>query len=105
MSRPNQSRRHFLKSASAVAAATASTPFWFSTARSFADDAAAAGPNARLRLGCIGTGDRWKAVGPAAMGFADCLAVCDVDSNHAAEGKQIATDRNSKRGERRCRRV
>jgi predicted dehydrogenase len=95
MSRQSPSRRQFLKSASAVAAAaSAVTPFWFGTARAIADDSA----NGKLRLGCIGTGDRWKAVGNEAMNFMDCLAVCDVDASHAAEGKQIATDRNKGRG-------
>jgi len=38
--------------------------------------------NERPRLACIGTGSRWGGVGPAAMEFADCVAVCDVDTRH-----------------------
>ena len=97
MSRTHSSRRQFLKNASTAAAAGAVMPYWFSTQRTLADDAASS-PNERLRLGCIGTGDRWKAVGPAAMQFATCLAVCDVDASHAEEGKRIAADRNGKAG-------
>ncbi len=92
----NATRRDFLK-ISTLAAAGASMPYFFSTQRSFAQDGEKS-PNARLRLGCIGTGDRWKAVGPDAMKFADCLAVADVDANHAAEGKQIAGEKNAKSG-------
>jgi predicted dehydrogenase len=46
----------------------------------------------------IGTGDRWNAVGPQAMNFADCVAVCDVDANHAAKGKDRALQANSRKG-------
>lgn len=97
MSRSRQSRRQFLQHASTAAAAGAVLPYWFSTQRSLADDAAKS-PNERLRVGCIGTGDRWKAVGPESMKFATCVAVCDVDANHAAEGRKIATDKNEKAG-------
>lgn len=44
-------------------------------------------------IGCIGTGSRWNAVGPNAMKFGKCVAVCDVDKNHlngaAARVKKI----------------
>ena len=52
-------------------------------------------------LGCIGTGDRWNAVGPQAMNFADCVAVCDVDAKHAAKGKTVARSRTRKKGRER----
>ncbi|MBW3541134.1 MAG: Gfo/Idh/MocA family oxidoreductase [Planctomycetes bacterium] len=73
------SRRDFLKTAAAAGAAV-TTPFWFSleTARANAFQS----PNERPVLGCIGTGSRWDAVGPNAMQFADCVAVCDVDRRH-----------------------
>ena len=44
--------------------------------------------NERPVVGCIGTGSRWNAVGPAALKFADCAAVCDVDANHAQAAKE-----------------
>ena len=53
-----------------------------------------------MNLGCIGTGDRWKADGPAAMKFATCVAVCDVDASHAAEGQDISTKANERYGQK-----
>jgi predicted dehydrogenase len=79
-------RRDFLK-ASAAATAVATTPYFFAPSNAAAQDAKAKSPNDRPILGCIGTGDRWNAVGPNALAFSDCVAVCDVDSEHAAKGK------------------
>ncbi|MFQ5730372.1 MAG: Gfo/Idh/MocA family protein [Planctomycetaceae bacterium] len=80
-----QDRREFLKSSAAGAAVAGTMPFWFSTE----SDAAlqAKSPNERPVLGCIGTGSRWNAVGPNAMQFSDCVAVCDADANHAGRAK------------------
>ena len=97
MSRRHNSRRSFLKTGTTAAAAGAVMPYWFGTERSLADDAAKS-PNERPTLGCIGTGDRWKAVGPAAMKYATCVAVCDVDANHAERGKGIAKEKNKAAG-------
>ncbi len=96
MSQPPVNRRSFLQTTTLAAAAGAVAPLWIPSSRTLADDAQS--PNARLRLGCIGTGDRWKSVGPAAMNFADCVAVCDVDASHAAEGKDIGSKMNEKSG-------
>ena len=82
MPNQKQTRRRFLQTTTAAAAA-ASTPYVFSTP-AVADDQKAESANDRPILGCIGTGSRWGAVGPAAMNYADCVAVCDVDANHAA---------------------
>jgi predicted dehydrogenase len=79
-------RRDFLK-ASAAATAAVTTPYFFAPSNVIAQDAKAKSPNDRPILGCIGTGDRWDAVGPNALAFSDCVAVCDVDSEHAAKGK------------------
>ncbi|MFK7818403.1 MAG: Gfo/Idh/MocA family oxidoreductase [Planctomycetaceae bacterium] len=79
----SQNRRDFLKSSGTVAAA-ATTPFWFPLPTAIASGKS---PNERLTLGCIGTGSRWGAVGPGAMKFADCAAVCDADANHAGRAK------------------
>ncbi|MFV0446459.1 MAG: Gfo/Idh/MocA family protein [Planctomycetaceae bacterium] len=97
MSRSSNSRRQFLKQGTTAAAAAALMPYWFSTQRTLADDAAKS-PNERLRLGCIGTGDRWKQIFKGASNFFTTLAVCDVDANHAAEGLQNANDKNAKAG-------
>jgi len=82
-------RRDFLK-ASTAALAGATLPYWFT-----AESNRALGfqsVNDRPILGCIGTGDRWDAVGPNAMKLSDCVAVCDVDSDHVEKGHKRVTD-------------
>ncbi|MEZ6055699.1 MAG: Gfo/Idh/MocA family oxidoreductase [Planctomycetaceae bacterium] len=96
MSHSNASRRDFLQ-VSTAAAAGAVMPYWFQSLPTMADDAAKS-PNARLRLGCIGTGDRWHAVGPAAMNFADTIAVADVDASHVENGRKKGVEMNKKHG-------
>ncbi len=94
----SNTRRSFLKQASLAGIASASLPYWFapsSMANPFRS------PNARPVLGCIGTGDRWDAVGPAAMNFSDCVAVCDVDAAHVEKGKATALSKQSKPGAER----
>ncbi len=100
MSRHNTTRRHFLQ-ASTAAAAAASVPYFGWTSPVIGQDEKTESPSDRPILGCIGTGDRWGAVGPQAMNFADCVAVCDVDANHAERGKSRATGANSKKGRER----
>jgi predicted dehydrogenase len=100
MSQRHPSRRTFLQS-SAAAAAAASVPYFTWSRPLVGQDAKTTSKNDRPILGCIGTGDRWDAVGPQAMNFADCVAVCDVDANHAAKGKQRAEQANSKKGSQR----
>ncbi len=77
-----QTRRSFLKTTSGAAAAAATVPYIFTSSSVLADDE----KQDRPKLGCIGTGSRWGAVGPGAMRHADCLAVCDVDKSHAEKG-------------------
>ncbi|MCA9059699.1 MAG: Gfo/Idh/MocA family oxidoreductase, partial [Planctomycetaceae bacterium] len=88
-------RRDFLRTASLAGLATAASPYWFAPSSMAAPFRS---PNERPVLGCIGTGDRWKAVGRNAMKYADCVAVSDVDANHMAEGKQIVLDSQKSRG-------
>jgi predicted dehydrogenase len=95
----NTSRRRFLQTT--TAAATAAVPYFAWGSRSIAQDAKTESKNDRPLLGCIGTGDRWNAVGPQAMNFADCVAVCDVDSEHMAKGKTKALESNTKKGRER----
>ena len=97
MSRSN-TRRDFLKTSAAAAAAA--VPYFSWSAPSIAQDAKTESKNDRPILGCIGTGDRWNAVGPQAMNFADCVAVCDVDSEHAAKGKTRSLEQNAEEGPR-----
>jgi predicted dehydrogenase len=89
MTRSSKNRRDFLKT-SAAASAAVTAPYFFAPSNVLADEAKAKSANDRPVLGCIGTGDRWEAVGPQAMNFADCVAVCDVDAQHAAKGKEFA---------------
>ncbi|MCA9008661.1 MAG: Gfo/Idh/MocA family oxidoreductase [Planctomycetaceae bacterium] len=94
----NQSRRGFLKHTTLAGLATAAAPYWFAPS-SFAAPFRSA--LERPVLGCIGTGDRWNGVGPNAMAFADCAAVCDVDKAHVEKGKATALEKQSKPGAER----
>ncbi len=90
-----QTRRDFVQTTLAAAAAS-SMPYWF-----FRDPAAAKAfqsPNERPLIACIGTGDRWNAVGPNALAFGDCVAVCDVDAEHKEKGKKRVEEIQNKKG-------
>src|SRR5690606_24870112 len=95
VSAKHQNRRDFLKT-SAAASLAGTMPYWFTSQspRAYGYQS----PNERPVLGCIGTGSRWGAVGPAALGFADCVAVCDVDANHAGRARDKVKDIQDKRG-------
>jgi predicted dehydrogenase len=96
--RNNQNRRDFLKTSAAVVAA-GTVPFWFATGSNRAS--AFASPNERPVLGCIGTGDRWRGDGPAAMHFSDCVAVCDVDTEHSGQALDVVKKHQGKKGKDR----
>jgi predicted dehydrogenase len=98
LSNHSNSRREFLKT-SAAALAAGSMPYWFTSesARAFNIQSA----NERPVVGCIGTGDRWKAVGPSAMKFGDVAAVCDVDADHAGKGRDRVKEEQDKKGANR----
>ena len=91
-----RNRRDFLKTTSSAAAAAVTAPYFFTGAAGFADDAKAESKNDRPIVGCIGTGDRWGAVGPQAMKFGDVVAVCDVDRAHAEKGQKVVKDRQGR---------
>ena len=91
----HSSRRDFLKTTTA-AAAGAVLPYWFTSESSRAFGFAS--PNERPILGCIGTGSRWGGVGPNAMAFANCVAVCDVDANHLGHARDVAKEKNAEHG-------
>jgi len=95
---PNTKRRTFLRSASIASLAAATAPYWFAHSSMAAPFRS---PNDRPVLGCIGTGDRWNAVGPQAMNFSDCAAVCDVDRNHVEKGRETALKKQSRPGAER----
>ena len=85
MTQPTPTRREALKTGSLLTAAAAASPYWFTARSAFAQEGRSA--NSRPKLGCIATGSRWGAVGPAAMNYADCVAVCDVDEGHLQRGR------------------
>ncbi len=89
------SRRGFLRRTGLAGLATACAPYWFSPSSLAAPFRSA---NDRPVLGCIGTGDRWNAVGPNAMAFSNCPAVCDVDSSNVEKAKAKALELNAKAG-------
>ena len=88
-------RREFLQTSTAMLAGAA-MPYWFTSASSLALGRQSV--NDRPVLGCIGTGDRWNAVGPNAMEFSDCVAVCDVDRQHMEKGRDRVKGIQSKKG-------
>lgn len=94
MTQPN--RREFLKKSTAALAAGGMVPYIFTARQS--DAALFQSANDRPVLGCIGTGDRWQAVGPSALQFADCAAVCDVDKNHMDKGREKVKGIQAKKG-------
>ncbi|MBN8629194.1 MAG: Gfo/Idh/MocA family oxidoreductase [Planctomycetes bacterium] len=93
----SHSRRQFLKAAGS-AAALANVPYFGWTSQTIAQDAAVTSKNDRPLMGCIGVGDRWNAVGPLAMNFADCVAVCDVDKAMTDKARNKALEVGSKAG-------
>jgi predicted dehydrogenase len=85
------SRRSFLKRCT-LAGAAAGLPAWF-LERDFAEAAPTQklGPNDRPGIALIGCGGRGRGDANDARKFGDIVAVCDVDSNHAADAaKQFA---------------
>ena len=104
MTNIGQNRRNFLKATAATGAAV-SVPYFLS-GELRADETKAEEKNDRPVMASIGTGSRWGAVGPNAMRFADCVAVCDVDRNHAerAQGRVLQLQADVARVQRRGRR-
>ena len=82
MTKPQTTRRDFLKT-SAAATAVGAVPYFTSTQKVFANQSA----NDRPRIGCIGVGSMGTGDAGAHARFGDVLAVCDVDSRHADRAK------------------
>lgn len=87
-------RRQFLQTTAALAGAA--LPYWHTSASNRALGFNLV--NSRPTLGCIGTGDRWFGVGPAALNYADCVAVCDVDAVHAMNGRNKVKEIQNPKG-------
>ncbi len=77
----NPSRRDFLKSASALAAACTVAPSVFAPSNLYAFDA----PSDRLRMGCIGVGSMGRGDLSGFRHLCDIAAICDVDSRYGLE--------------------
>jgi predicted dehydrogenase len=76
-------RRDFLKSSLAAAAAGGAVPYFLSSPRAFANQSA----NDRPIIGCIGVGSMGTGDAHEHAHFGDVVAVCDVDSRHAERAK------------------
>jgi predicted dehydrogenase len=88
MSSHLQDRREFLLKTSSAAAAGLVVPYWFTASRAAAADSAS--KNDRPLIGCIGTGDRWNGLYQGIRRHGDIVAVCDVDRQHAEDGREKA---------------
>ncbi|HZL91774.1 MAG TPA: Gfo/Idh/MocA family oxidoreductase [Pirellulaceae bacterium] len=77
------SRREFLRSTAAVAAAGVALPYFTCSQKAFANQA----KNDRPRIGCIGVGSMGSGDASHHSQFGDILAVCDVDANHAERAR------------------
>jgi predicted dehydrogenase len=86
------SRRRFLQSTSALAAAS-SVGVFSSTSVVRADT-----PNERPKFALIGCGGQGTGDGRRALNYGDVVAVCDVDTSHSAYAKAAYTRRTAAKG-------
>jgi predicted dehydrogenase len=84
MTRSCSSRRDFLKTSAAVAAAGTSLPYFAWNEKAFANES----KNDRPRIGCIGVGSMGTGDAKGHAGFGDILAVCDVDSRRTEKARE-----------------
>lgn len=83
MQHQQTTRRDFLKTAGAAAAAGGVLPYFPWTEKAFANDA----KNDRPVIGCIGVGSMGTGDAYGHANFGDIVAVCDVDQKHAEKAK------------------
>jgi predicted dehydrogenase len=88
----NISRRAFVRRCGLIAAMTG-LPLWFIERQQLAaqDVAKLPTPNDRPGIALIGCGGQGKGDARKASAFGEILAVCDVDSNHAAAAAKMFT--------------
>ncbi len=79
----SRNRRDFLRLS---AASPMLAPFVLPVGRTLAQESKT--PNSRPRYALIGCGGMGKGDASSASRFADCVAVCDVDKNHAEDARQ-----------------
>ena len=88
-----------MRQMTAIAASTG-VPLWF-VERQYAQAADATkvvtSPNSRPRMALIGAGGMGTGDARQALGFADLVAVCDVDDNHAERAASRLTEKNKGR--------
>ncbi len=82
-SRSASTRREFLRSSVALAAAGTVTPYWFTSRSAKAQES----KNDRPNIGAIGMGGQGTGDTHSAARFGDVVAVCDVDLNNAERAK------------------
>jgi len=87
MSRSDLSRRGFLSSTAAIAAAIHANPLGWHSARAADDLANPPGKNQRLGVGCIGLRYQGSVIANKAQLYGDIVAVCDVDKNVRDQAK------------------
>ncbi|KAA5539286.1 Gfo/Idh/MocA family oxidoreductase [Roseiconus nitratireducens] len=80
-----QQRRQFLKT-SAAASAALTAPYFFSSAKTLADETTS--KNDRVAIGVIGCGGMARGNINAAKQWLDVVAVCDVDASRVASANQ-----------------
>ena len=85
MTRKN-TRRDFIKNSSAAGGAVAVTPYFSWSEKAFANQ----DKNDRPNIGCIGVGSMGTGDARGHANFGDIVAVCDVDTRHAARAKNDA---------------
>jgi predicted dehydrogenase len=83
MSRSASTRREFLRSSAACAAAGSMAPYWFTSRGAQAQGS----KNDRPHVGAIGLGGQGTGDTRLASQFGDVVAVCDVDLNQAERAK------------------
>ena len=84
MKNPHSTRRDFLKKSAAAAAVGGAVPYFTWSEKAFANQSA----NDRPKIGCIGVGSMGSGDARGHASFGDVVAVCDVDSRHAARAKE-----------------
>jgi predicted dehydrogenase len=89
---PPINRRRFVQSTTAIAATASLGVF---TSRSLARSKS---PNERPHIALIGCGGQGTGDGRRALAYGDMVAVCDVDSAHAAHAKNAYTGRLARSG-------
>jgi predicted dehydrogenase len=87
MQKSMSNRRQFLKTSAGAATAGLLLPDWIADL-SYGYQAQNQSPSDRLILGSIGVGGQGTGIMQRAMQFADLVAVCDVDSDHADKVKE-----------------